>query len=152
MTQTVNNLLQYRRCRFNPGVRKIPWRRRCNPLQYSCLENSIASGAWWATVYEIAKSKTWLSHWHFHTLAYKGVLEASRRPGRRQRVAKKAEGRVSLDHGQAFSFQSDRNGSHQRAWTEVVSDDSLHWKEIISSHVSRTVRSRGWKWERVDTK
>ena len=55
---------------------------------------------------------------------------------------KKAEGRVSLDHSQASSFQLDCNGSHQRAWAEVVSDDSLHWKEIISSHLSRTVRSR----------
>ena len=26
-----------------------------NPLQYSCLENSMGRGAWWATVHEIAK-------------------------------------------------------------------------------------------------
>ena len=26
-----------------------------NPLQYSCLENSIDSGAWWATVHWVAK-------------------------------------------------------------------------------------------------
>ena len=26
---------------FDPWVRKIPRRRQCNPLQYSCLENSI---------------------------------------------------------------------------------------------------------------
>ena len=25
-----------------------PWRRKCNPLQYSCLENSMDRGAWWA--------------------------------------------------------------------------------------------------------
>ena len=29
-----------------------------NPLQYSCLENPMARGAWWATVYGIAKSWT----------------------------------------------------------------------------------------------
>ena len=29
-----------------------------NPLQYSCLENSLARGAWWATVYGVAKSQT----------------------------------------------------------------------------------------------
>ena len=32
-----------------------------NPLQYSCLENSMGGGAWWATVYRVAKSQTRLS-------------------------------------------------------------------------------------------
>ena len=27
-------------------VEKIPWRRACNPLQYSCLENPMDRGAW----------------------------------------------------------------------------------------------------------
>ena len=31
-----------------------------NPLQYSCLENSIDRGAWWATVQGVAKSWTQL--------------------------------------------------------------------------------------------
>ena len=30
-------------------------------LQYSCLENSMDRGGWWATVHEIAKSRTQLS-------------------------------------------------------------------------------------------
>ena len=29
-----------------------------NPLQYSCLENSMDRGAWWATVHGVAKSQT----------------------------------------------------------------------------------------------
>ena len=29
-----------------------------NPLQYSCLENSMARGAWWVTVHGVAKSWT----------------------------------------------------------------------------------------------
>ena len=28
------------------------------PLQYSCLENSMERGAWWATVHEVMKSQT----------------------------------------------------------------------------------------------
>ena len=32
-----------------------------NPLQYSCLENRVVSGAWWATVHGVAKSQTRLS-------------------------------------------------------------------------------------------
>ena len=31
-----------------------------NPLRCSCLENPMDRGAWWATVYEVAKSRTWL--------------------------------------------------------------------------------------------
>ena len=33
--------LQCRRLRFDPWVCKIPWKRECYPLQYSCLENSM---------------------------------------------------------------------------------------------------------------
>ena len=35
-----------------------------NPLQYSCLENSMDSGAWWATVHGVAKSRIELSMQH----------------------------------------------------------------------------------------
>ena len=31
-----------------------------NPLQYSCLENSVGRGAYWATVHGITQSRTWL--------------------------------------------------------------------------------------------
>ena len=37
---------QCRRHGFNPRIRKIPWRRIGNPLQYSCLENPMDRGAW----------------------------------------------------------------------------------------------------------
>ena len=33
-----------------------------NPLQRSCLENPMDGGAWWATVYGVAKSRTQLSN------------------------------------------------------------------------------------------
>ena len=37
-----------------------------NPIQYSCLENSIDRGAWGAIVHVVAKSQTQLSvHTHF---------------------------------------------------------------------------------------
>ena len=32
-----------------------------NPLQYSCLENPMDRGAWWATIHGVAKSQTRLS-------------------------------------------------------------------------------------------
>ena len=33
-----------------------------NPVQCSCLENPMDRGAWWAAVYGVAKSRTWLSN------------------------------------------------------------------------------------------
>ena len=33
-----------------------------NPLQYSCLENSMDRGAWWATDHRVVKSQTRLSN------------------------------------------------------------------------------------------
>ena len=36
-----------------------------NPLQYSCLENPMDSGAWWATVHGVVNSRTWLSDFIF---------------------------------------------------------------------------------------
>ena len=35
------------------------------PLQYSCLENPMDGGAWWAVVHEVAKSRTQLSDFTF---------------------------------------------------------------------------------------
>ena len=37
-----------------------------NLLQYSCLENPMDGGAWWATVHGVAKIQIWLSDLHFH--------------------------------------------------------------------------------------
>ena len=55
---------QCRRHRFHPWVRKIPWRRKWNTLQYSCLGNPIGRGAQWATVHGVSKEldSTWLSN------------------------------------------------------------------------------------------
>ena len=42
------------------------------PLQYSCLENPMDGGAWWAAVHGVVKSRTRLSDctftFHFHAL------------------------------------------------------------------------------------
>ena len=41
-----------------PGLGKSPGEGNGNPLQYSCLENSMDRGAWCATVRGVAKSRT----------------------------------------------------------------------------------------------
>ena len=43
-----------------PGSGRCPGEGNGNPLQYSCLENSMDGGAWWATVCGVTKSQTGL--------------------------------------------------------------------------------------------
>ena len=45
-----------------PGLGSSPGEGNGYPLQYSALENSMDRGAWWATVYGVAKSRTQLSN------------------------------------------------------------------------------------------
>ena len=35
-----------------PGLGRSPGEGNGNPLQYSCLENPMDGGAWWATVHQ----------------------------------------------------------------------------------------------------
>ena len=41
-----------------PGSGRSPGEGKGTPLQYSCLENSMDGGGWWATVHGVAKSWT----------------------------------------------------------------------------------------------
>ena len=43
-----------------PGSRRSSGGGHSNPLQYSCLENPMDRGAWWATVHGVTKSQTQL--------------------------------------------------------------------------------------------
>jgi len=62
-----------------PGLGRSPGEGNGNPLQYSCLENPMDEGAWWATVHGVTKSWTRLSH--FTSLHYR-VLECKSRKSR----------------------------------------------------------------------
>ena len=44
-----------------PGLGRFPGGGHGNPLQYSCLENLMDRGAWWATVHGVTKGRTRLS-------------------------------------------------------------------------------------------
>ena len=48
-----------------PGLGRPPGEGNGNPLQYSCLENPMDGGAWWATVHGVTKSWTQLSDFTF---------------------------------------------------------------------------------------
>ena len=44
-----------------PGSGRFPGEGHGNPLQYSCLENSMDRAAWWVTVHGVAKCQTQMS-------------------------------------------------------------------------------------------
>ena len=66
VAQTVKNLPADSLCSAGDlglisGSGRYPGAGHGNPLQYSCLENPMDRGAWWAVVHGVAKSRTRLS-------------------------------------------------------------------------------------------
>ena len=56
-----------------------------NPLQYSCLENPMDAGAWWAAVYGVAQSRTRLKR-----------LSSSSSSSRESRLSQKLPSRLNF--------------------------------------------------------
>ena len=54
------NSKRQKRLGLNSGSGRSPRGEPGNPLQYSCLENPMDRGTWWATVHGVTKSQTWL--------------------------------------------------------------------------------------------
>ena len=57
-----------------PGLGRFPGGGNGNPLRYSCLQNLMDRGAWWAIVHRVAKSWTQLKRLSMH--ACKGLEES----------------------------------------------------------------------------
>ena len=66
---------RHKRCRFSYWVGKIPGGGHGNPLQYSCLDNPMDRGTWWATVHAVTKSRTWL--WKNYSLLQQSNYKCS---------------------------------------------------------------------------
>ena len=49
-----------------PGSGRYPGGGHGIPFQYSCLENPMDRGAWWATVHRVTRSWTWLKQLSTH--------------------------------------------------------------------------------------
>ena len=76
-----------------------------NPLWYSCLENPMDGGAWWAAVHWVAKSRTRLSNFtftsHFHALEKETATHSSEFQGWGSLVGCRLWGRTELDMTEA---------------------------------------------------
>ena len=50
-----------------PGSGRSPGIGIGNPLQYSCLENSMDRGAWWVAVHGVSEESDMTERLHFHS-------------------------------------------------------------------------------------
>ena len=66
-----------KRCRFDPWVRKILWRRAWQPTPVFLLENPMDRGAWWAIVHSGVAESYPVHCWMFHSLPGLCSLDAS---------------------------------------------------------------------------
>ena len=68
MSQQVKNLLAMQEMKEDtgsiPASGRSPGGGHGNPVQYSCLENPIARGAWWATFHGVSESDMTEATWH----------------------------------------------------------------------------------------
>ena len=108
------------------------------PLQYSCLENPMDRGAWWAAVHGVAKSRTQLSDFtftfHYHALEKEMATHSSvlawRTPGTGG-LPSLGSHRVGHDWSNlaaaaaAENFKEMRKGHNFRSYLEVALDRIL---------------------------
>ena len=79
-----------------PGLGRSPGEGHGNPLQYSCLENSMDRWAWQATVHGVTKSWIWLSNSHTHTHTHTQYMHLHKKTLKmlKQKVLKVSRNRV----------------------------------------------------------
>ena len=90
------------------------WRRKWQPLQCSCLENPRDRGAWWASVYGVAQSRTRLKRLSSSSSSQYSCLE---NPG-------DGGARWAAVHGVPQSWT-------RLKWLSSSSRDLLRWKRMV---------------------
>ena len=114
----------------------VPVAREGNgtPFQYSCLENPMDGGAWWAAVHGVVKSRTRLSGFtfafHFHALEEEMATHSSilawripwtEKPGGLQSVGSQSRTRLKqLGNGNSSSYNSRRFASLSLCYEQLV--------------------------------
>ena len=80
-----------------PGSGRSPGEGNGNPLQYSCLENSMDGGALWTTVHGVTKSRTGLSD--FTSLHLNPISMSSEEDGKEDLMHRRGHGKTEAETG-----------------------------------------------------
>ena len=111
------------------------WRRPWHPLQYSCLENPMDRGAWWAAVHWVAQLSNFTFTFHSHALEKEMATHSSvlawRIPG-------------MAEPGGLLSM-----GSHRvrRDWSNLAAYHHLYLKAAWLNICSNKLISPSWDWQ-----
>ena len=143
-----------------PGLGRSPEGGNGNPLLYSCLENSLGRGAWWATVHGATKSQTSLSNWAhtYISITTTEVYEAGD-SGRQSNEPPPMSISWSLQHGSIVLFMA--NGTLPMCWRVlrqgIVLDYQSGHNVVASVFVRRRQdgkicqKKKMWQWnQRLD--
>ena len=68
-----------------PGSGRSPGEGNGTPLQYSCLENPMDGGVWWATVHGVVRNRARLSDFPFTFLLSQDQMSGDFLPPRKQK-------------------------------------------------------------------
>ena len=97
-----------RRHGFDPWVGKIPWRRKRQPTQFSCLENLMDRGAWRVIVHGVTQSRTGLKQLSLH-VPFEVILFFSVLVTRKRRL-----------HGVKYLDLEQHDGAEIHTWGRVA--------------------------------
>ena len=101
--------------------------RNGNPLQYSCLENSMGRGAWRATVHGVTESQTWLRDQQYNTIQYS---------------IGKYTGKYILNYFYYFSLKDMFTQKYQYLKEFIACESQMH-----DSYSTKSRRESGRKWK-----
>ena len=102
------------------GLRRCPGGGNDNPLEYSCLENPMDRGAWWATVHGVVKSLTRLKRLSARAVeCFPGGACQSRR-WKRQELDLWSGRSPGGGHGNPLQYSCLENSMDRGAWQATV--------------------------------
>ena len=111
-----------------PGAGRSPGERNGNPLQYSCLENSMDREAWWATVHGVAKSQTRLKQLSSNTSSLHLCL-MNNYAYLILNVYTDGEG-----NGNPLQYSCLENSMDREAWWATVHVVAKSWTQLSATH------------------
>ena len=121
------------------------------PLQYSCLENSMDGGAWWAAVHGAAESRTRLSDFpftfHFHALEKEMATHSSvlawRIPGTEKCGGLPSMGSHRVGHDWsdlAVAAAEEKKKGYEKIFEEIIVENFPNMEKEIVNQVQEAQR------------